>query len=88
MGVLLVLDDRIDHNVFCFHNDLLLPSGMSSVNICGWLPVVLFSSCFFLVFVDPGGFLTAEPFGQAARQFKAGFGKKTYYASKNKREQG
>lgn len=46
-GALLVLDDSIDHNVFSFHNDLLLPGGMSSVNVCAWLPTALFSSVSF-----------------------------------------
>lgn len=42
MGALLVLDDTINRSVFCFHNDLLLPGGMSSVDMCGWLPTALF----------------------------------------------
>lgn len=38
----LVGDDSINHNVFRFHSDLLLPAGMSSVNVCAWLPAALF----------------------------------------------
>lgn len=47
MCALLVLDDSIDRSVFHFCNDLLLPGGMSSVKMCGWLPNALFSSVSF-----------------------------------------
>lgn len=35
-------DDSIGRDVFCFNSDLSPPGGMSSVKMCGRLPVALF----------------------------------------------
>jgi len=85
MATLLVLDDSIDHSVFCFHNDLLLPGGMSSVNMRAGLPIALFP-LFLFGLCEPWRFPNC--YRAIWSEGQAVFGKRPHCASKNKREQG
>lgn len=78
--------DSINHLVFSFYSDLSPPRGMSSVKMCGELPVALFPLFLFglcgpwrrFLYCYRAIWISGRPV----------FGERPHCASKNKREQG